>query len=177
MKKLTSPLLLIALTLQLLGCGGGGGGGGDAESGRPAEVEASVDINKIDTGDRTTATIFISNVNKDGIMLKIRTPVGLDYVTDSGYLTISGASINVDPTFNKTDATNNYLVYFFSRSIFGEENYGELSVQFQGSKAVAEGKIEVDPDINDLTVADSAEFNVADPKFSAEASAKIKVMG
>lgn len=167
---LFSALFSLISLLSFTGCSGGGG-----EYAGPALVNVDANPSAIDGGDRTTVTIRIQQVNEDGIMLKIRVPKGLDYVIDSGNLTVHGITINLDPDANKSDTTHNYLVYFLSRGLFGHDNEGAVTVQFEGTAAVETGAIEVDPDIDNLTIANSVEFDVTTPKFSAEDSQSIIV--
>lgn len=172
-EKFLVPLLLTLLVSAILtGCGGGGGGG---EFTGPALVSVDADPSSIDTGDRTTVTIEIQEVNDDGIMLKIRTPIGLSYVSDSGTLTVDGIQINLDPASNTADTSFNYLVYFLSRKLFGTENRGTVNVVFDGTAAIETGAIDVDPDIDNPTISNTTEFDVAAPKFSAEDSQTIVV--
>lgn len=168
--KTIAVLLLTSLVL-MTGCGGGGGGG----SSGPANISVSADPEKIDAGDVMTVTVPISDVNEDGIMLKIRTPVGLDYVNDSGYLEVDGTSLNLDPDFYKTDTKFNYLVYFLSRNLFGESNAGVLTVKYLGTAAVAAGTVDVDADVDNPDLSDSAQFDVTNPQFTAEGSDKVVV--
>lgn len=170
MKRVFSAIA-ISTILLLASCGGGGGGGGSG----PANVNLNVDPSKIDAGDNMTVTIDISDVADNGIVLKIRTPVGLDYVTDSGYLTVEDVPLNLDPAFYKTDTKFNYLVYFVDRNLFGDGNSGQFIVTYQGTAAVASGTVDVDTDEINPSLTESQQFKVSDPKFSAEDSQKIVV--
>lgn len=160
-----------------IGCGSGGGGGGESDPSLPAIVDVDAEPATIDTGDRLVATIYLFDVNDDGIMLKIKTPIGLTYVTDSGLLTVDSQTFDVSPTFNKTDAAAGYLVYFLPRRYFGEDNRGVLRITYTGTAAVTTGTIDVDPDLDNPDVSNSAEFSVESPNFSAEASKAIVVTG
>ncbi len=165
-------IICLCFSIILSACGGGGGGG---EFEGAALVNVSANPRAIDTGDRTNVTIDIQDVNDDGIMLKIRTPLGLTYVTDSGSLTVSNIQINIDPAASKADATHNYLVYFFRRALFGSENRGTVKVIFEGTAAVETGTIDIDPDIDNPSISNTTEFDIAAPKFSAEDSKDITV--
>lgn len=165
--RLHTPLfLIVCIVCTLTACGGGGGGGGEFTG--PAIVNVSSSATTIDTGDRVNVTVYIQEVNPDGIVLKIRTPLGLSYIVDSGSLTVNNIQLNIDPTANKADSTHNYLVYFLNRSIFGENNMGEVRVIFEGTAEIAEGEIEVDSDIDNPEISNTTEFDVTAPKFSAE---------
>lgn len=170
MKALFSAIA-ITTTLFLSACGGGGGG----SSAGPAQVHLSIDHTKIDAGDTMSIEIEISDVNDDGIMLKIRTPLGLDYVTDSGYLVVEEIPLNFDPTFYKADEQYNYLVYFITRNLFGEDNYGRFTVVFKGTAAIAAGTVDVDTDVIETATPYSKQFDIKNPLFSAEDSVKIVV--
>lgn len=169
MKGMFRPLIL-APFIFLASCGGGGGG-----SSGQAVVNVSAEPSKLDAGDITTVSIEVYDVQDGGVVLKIRTPVGLDYVNDSGFLAVDGVSLNLDPDFYKTDDTYNYLVYFLGRNLFGEDNFGLLTVNYQGTGAVAAGTIDVDADANDPSVPDSSEFSADAPNFSAQDSQKVVV--
>lgn len=167
--------LLTISFLALISCGvGGGGGGGDSFDGA-AHVSLDIDPNEIDAGDQLTATVDIHDVHEDGIMLKIRVPSGLSYIVDSTTLEVSDRIYDWDPTTRKSDSKYNYVIYFLDRDIFGDDDYGRLSVKFLGTSAVDDGKIEIDPDINNRQVTDTREFDVSDPRFSAEAEEGVTV--
>ena len=174
MKKLLFSLLCLSM---LLGCGvgGGGGGGGGNDYEDPAHVSLRVDPREIDSGDQLTVTVDVFDVNPDGIMLKIRTPKGLDYIVDSSSFEESDTSRSIDPTTRKSNADYNYVIYFLDRDLFGKDNHGKLSVKFLGTAEVKDGKVEVDPDRNNTQVIDTREFSVSDPRFSAEDSEDVKV--
>lgn len=163
--------VFIVLALFAAGCGGGGDGG----DGGPANVDISAFPEKLDAGDLTNVKITISDVNEDGIMLKIRTPLGLDYVNDTGYLKVDDVLINLDPDFYQADSKFNYLVYFLPRNYFGESNYGELTVQYQGSGAIPAGTIDVDADLDNPAVSHGKQFTVSAPNFTAVDKQKIVV--
>lgn len=169
-------ILLITIILTLSSCGVGGGGGGDDDSfDGAAKVSLDVDPNEIDSGDQLTVSVNIHDIHSDGIMLKIRVPTGLTYIVDTTTLEVSGEVFDWDPTTRKSDANYNYVVYFLDRDIFGRDDRGKLSVKFLGAGAVTDGKVEVDPDINNLQVTDTREFDVSNPRFSAEDEESVTV--
>lgn len=172
-----SLLLFLILALQLTACGVGGGGGNGDSAPSAAEVDVDADPSNIDTGDRMSVAVYLYEISDGGVMLKIKTPVGLDYVTDSGILEVDGQNIDVSPTTNKSDAAANYIVYFLPRRFFGDSNQGILHIRYSASAAIAKGSIDVDPDFNDPDVTDSKEFSIDAPNFSAEASKEIVVTG
>ncbi len=184
--KLNRPSLFSALlvTSGLLGCGGGGGGGGTTYSGA-ANVSIRATPSKIDTGSRTQVTIDISDVVESGIALKMRYPTGLKYVPSSAFLNVGEKEIDLTPTVNvdvsKDDET--YLVFYMTQAQFkrsGQDYEGEqatMTVQLEGREAVQNGKIEVDPDVDDPAEDNATEFNVDTPEFEAEDSAPIEVVG
>lgn len=174
MKLKAVKYFLGGAALIAAGCGGGGGGGGSS-SPEAAEVSVSASPSKIDSGDRTTVTVNIDSINPLGAMIKIRFPSGLAYVKNSSVLFVDGKLKDASPAFNKTADTDSYLVYFFSRSTIGENQSGRLELTLTGKSGVEDGHIEVDADVNDPNVADSKEFDAANPKFDAQDKTGIRV--
>lgn len=174
-----SRILSALISLILLGCGVGGGKGGDDSEEIAASVDVDANPSTLDTGDRMTITVYIDEVSDSGVMLKIRTPAGLSYVTDTGFLAVDDQSFDLTPTVNKGDGTYNYLIYFLSRGLFGESNQGVLTVTYNATAATGEtaAAVEVDPDFDNPDLADDAQFVIETPNFSAETSKTIKVTG
>ena len=177
MKILQLAIQIGLLSSLFLGCGvGGGGGGTDAASDIAASVEVAISPGVVDTGDRTTATVYIDNVSEDGVVIKLRFPIGIRYILGSSELQIDGDSIAVAPTTNVTDEKNGYLVYFFRKSLFGDSS-AFLELKLLATAKVTKGLVEVDADLNDTSVDDQDEFQVATPNFSAQGSDGIVVNG
>jgi len=184
MKPFTSLLSLIlsGILLPIVGCGGGGGGGDDFVG--AANVSVSSSPNRIDSGDRTQVRIELSNVHEDGIAVKVRFSSGLRYVPSSSFLMIDEREIDVSPTVNATDDTEDqtYVVFYLTQSQFrrsSQEYNGEsgtLLIQLEGRKTVIDGEIEVDPDVDDPAEDNATEFDLASPEFVSEASASITVI-
>ena len=170
MKHLIHTSLLI-LSLFLCACGGGGGGGSD----NPADLSVYSEPSTIDGGDFMTVHVQISNSIDQGIILKVRAPIGLTYLTDSSYITVDSTGIKVDPTFSKADDKYTYLVYFFRRTIFGDSNYGDLKFQYEGTGSITTGTIDVDSDVFNPNESFSSQFNVKTPNFTAQDSQKVVV--
>ena len=178
--KIFQLIILIQIGLLstlFVGCGVGGSGGGsgtDASSDLAANVEVAVSPGVVDTGDRTTATIYIDNISEDGVVIKLRFPIGVRYILGTSELQIDGDSIAVAPTTNVSDEKNSYLVYFFRKSLFGDSS-AFLELKLLATAKVAKGLVEVDADLNDISVDDQDEFLVATPNFSAQGSDGITV--
>lgn len=61
-----------------------------------------------------------------------------------------------------------------SREYNGEP--GTLIIQLEGRKAVLDGEIEVDPDVDDPDEDNQVEFDITNPEFVSEGSASIEVI-
>lgn len=178
-------LMAVALCAGALACGGGGGGSGGSDSFfGAANVDVRVSPSKIDSGDRTQVQIELSDVHENGIAVKIRFPSGLRYVPGSSFLLIDSKEIDVDPTAVQTDDAEDlsYVVTYLSQNQFrrsSQEYNGEsgtLIIQLEGRKAVVDGEVEVDPDVDDPAEDNSIEFDISNPEFVAESSASIEVL-
>lgn len=186
MKIAWSTLLTATLLSSITaGCGGGGGGGGDTTYSGAANVSIKASPSKIDTGSRTQVSIDISDVVESGIALKIRYPTGLKYVASSAFLYVGEKEIDLTPTIN-TDVTKDdetYLVFYMPQAQFkrsGQDYEGDqatMRLQLEGREAVQDGKIEVDPDVDDPAEDNASEFDVDTPEFEAEDSTSIEVVG
>jgi len=168
---------LFSLSISLFACGGGG----DSSSGDfigAADVSITVSPNQIDTGDRAQVSVDISNVHPNGIALKIRFPKTLKYVPDSAQLEVSGDKLDLAPTVNDSDNDRVYLVFYLKQNKFGTdgENSGTLTLQIEGLDTLADGKVEVDPDVDDPLISNDTEFNISDPQFTAEDEASLSVV-
>jgi hypothetical protein len=190
---LTSPftfraVLMTSLSTLLfsgpIGCGTGGGGGGGGDFVGAATVTISTSPNRIDTGDQTLVSTRISEINDRGIALKFKFPAGLRYVPNSASLDANGDEQDIDPAFQATSSreNDNYLVFFLTQSQFqpsGRDYNGEsgtLTIRLEGTSGVRDGLVEVDPDVDDPDINNSAEFDVNEPEFTAEDAASIEVM-
>lgn len=158
----------------LTGCGGGGGGG-DSFIGA-AEVRVTVSPNKIDTGDRSQVRVTIREVHENGIALKVRYPVGLEYVRDSAILQVGSSKIDSGPLNNVAPGDEVYLVFYFSPDLFKKSNEGELYFELEATSEVVDGQIEVDADVDDPDVDNDDEFDATLPEFLSESSASIAVV-
>jgi hypothetical protein len=189
MKKLFSSSMRTCMNLSLIalanlaGCGGGGGGGGESFFGA-ANVSVRATPSRIDSGDRTQVTMELSDVHENGIGVKIRFPAGLRYVQASSFLMVDEKEIDVSPTVNQTIETEEltYLVFYLSQAQFRRSSReyngepGTLIIQLEGRKAVSDGEIEVDPDVDDPDEDNQVEFDINNPEFVPEGSASIEVV-
>ncbi len=177
-----SSLLCTALLTFATACGGGGGGGDDFVG--AATVGIRLQPSTIDSGDRTQVTIDVGDVHDNGIALKIRFPNGLRYVPASAALLVDEQQTKLTPTVNALaeDENSIYLVFYLSQSLFrasGEEYNGQmgtLRLQLEGRKAVKDGKLEVDADVDDPQESNDSEFTLSSPEFAAEDEASIEVV-
>lgn len=170
----TATFFCCALAL-LSSCGGGGGGGDDFVGAGLVTVRSSPST--IDTGDRMLVTAEVSDLHENGILLKFRYPAGLDYVLDSAELLPQGTDnpSDIGPAVNAQQDGETFLVFFLQRSQFGSEERGTVSFQLEGIDRVQSGEIEVDADVNDPLVDDSAEFDPESPEFGAEDATSVSV--
>lgn len=178
MKKYLLSILSASLLtgLSLSGCGGGGGGGGGSSDDLAARVYLSVSPGVLDTGDRTTVTVLIEQVNDDGAAIKIRFPVGLKYILASSELEIDGDDRDIAPTANVSDENNSYLVYYLRKGLVGDGR-AMLSFKLLGVDKVTKGQIEVDADLDDPAIDNQDEFSIENPLFAAEDGDGVEVKG
>ncbi len=129
-------------------------------------------------------TIDIGDVNDSGIALKVRFPNGLRYVPASAALLVDQQQTKLTPTVNALAEEENsiYLVFYLSQALFrpsGEEYNGQigtLKLQLEGRKAVRDGKVEVDADVDDPQEGNDSEFTLSNPEFAAEDEASVEVI-
>lgn len=172
MKKLLTTSLL---ALMISGCGGGGG---DSDFIGAALVSLNASPTKTDPGDRTEIMLHLAEVNDNGIALKVRFPTSLAYVPASSTLEVSGEDTPIDVTPAVTVRVNalRYVVYFFKRSLFGDNNQGTLKLQLAALSDDSGAKIEVDADVDDPRISNLREFDVNNPEFEAEDSETIEIV-
>lgn len=164
--------LVFGICLALSGCGGGGGDG-FAGSGR---VDISLEPRRIDVGDRTRIVVQVSEVNRDGVLLKLHFPDALSYVGNTASLTVDGSEEVVEPDVDVIgDNQDRYIVFFFSQAEFGNNQRGTLVLELQADASVAQGKVEVDIDVDDPDINNLFEFSVDDPRFQVDDSEDIEV--
>ncbi|MCB0318232.1 MAG: hypothetical protein KDD56_05705 [Bdellovibrionales bacterium] len=174
--KLLARLRFLALGLCCifsLSCGGGGGGNGFIGA---AIVNLDASPHTVDTGDRTQISTDISEVHENGIIVKFRYPVGLTYVSDSSFLEVGSTRIDVGPSVNRGDGTYIYLVFFFDADIFRSQRQGRLTFELEARSEVLDGRVEVDPDVDDPNIDNDEEFDIDSPEFRAESDAFIEVL-
>jgi len=166
---------LIAFAVALLpACGGGGGGGGEA---LPAELSLEVSPKEIDSGDRMIVEVRVGSIDSGDIALKVRFPLGMRYVAASSKLRIGDGFINYEPTTVVAASDYRYIVYYLGADTLAPEDNGTLKFVLSGASLVEDGEIEVDADIDDLAVANSKEFKVADPRFEPQDAMSVSVRG
>lgn len=182
--KLPSLLALCVasmLAITLSSCGGGGGSE-DSFVGA-ANVTIRIQPSEIDSGDRLELSAELSNVHENGIALKFRYPEGLKYVASSAFIQIEKKEIDLTPLVNQSSSENEiYLVFYIPQSSFrrGGQPYegesGTVVLQLEGTDAISDGLVEVDPDVDDPDQPNATEFSIATPEFDAEDKAYVTVV-
>lgn len=173
MKSIIKACLCLLTISLLVACGGGGGGNSDDFAGA-ARLSLKASPTTIDSGDRLKISVEIRDVHPKGIALKIRVPVGLDYVLDSGVLSVNGDELDISPTENVISDDMLYLVFYLDAEDF-DESTGTVSIEFEGSEEIRSGQIEVDADVDDPLIDNSSEFDIDSPEFDAEDEVTIEV--
>jgi hypothetical protein len=163
---------VFGVCLAVSGCGGGGGDG-FAGSGR---VDMSLEPRRIDVGDRTRIVVQISEVNRDGVLIKLHFPDALSYVGNTASLTVDGVEGVIEPDVDVIgDNQDRYIVFFFSQADFGNNQRGTLVLELQADASVIKGRVEVDIDVDDPDINNLFEFSVDDPRFQVDDSEDIEV--
>lgn len=137
----------------------------------------------MDTGDMIRVRIALEDLNRDGVILKVRYARSLKYQRNSAF-------INTDPNNGdhsqtqrfpgaeeQTGTTDRYLVFFFDRNLYRRNK--ELVAEFD-LKAMTPDEnayVEVDLDKNDPNVPDKGEFSLNRPLFSAIDTIPITISG
>ena len=157
--------------LQLNACGGGGGGG---SSSSPAQGSVRASPSSIDSGDTTTVTVDIREVDQTFI-LKVRYPSGLSFVQSSAMMELSdtdGIFSHSPAEFNSDEST--YLIFFLNPNQFSSDGRGKLSFNLIGDETTS-GQIGIDMDVENPDVDNSFEFSVANPNFTLISDTSIRV--
>ncbi|MCC6932149.1 MAG: hypothetical protein IT292_02695 [Deltaproteobacteria bacterium] len=172
-----SLFLLLSLGLFIVGCNVGidrENNSSDSE-GDPAQAELHVSPSAIDSGDRMTIDVVISEFTTKYVALKIRLPKGLTYILDSSTLTVNGTILDAGPRNDDLAGDYRYLVYYFDEDDFLPAEQGVLTLLMEGESDVAQGKVEVDIDFDDQEFDNDSEFNASDPQFDPQVEVDIRV--
>ena len=174
--KLLSLLAVVSLIFVFqVACGTGGGSGG-LSGGGPAGINVRIEPNVLDTGDRSTVTLNIGDFRDTNIAIKFRSALGLTYVTNTAFFIIDGELVDTFPTTVVSDSSAfNYLVFYISRTTFGDRGEGVLTFELEASADIENGLVEVDIDLDDPAVNNSTEFQVTTPEFNAQDTAFVRV--
>ena len=158
--------LPVALLAFAIGCGGSSG----SDFLGAATISIRVVPSVIDTGDRVRVIITIDDVNENGIALKVRAPMQLDYVPDSSTLDTDGSDDPLPEPQMFTIDDDNYLIYYLAQSLFGDDGFrsGILVFEFEANNETEEALVEADADVDDPLISNATEFNPDNPEFSAE---------
>lgn len=185
MKSSFFASLLVLSSAFLISCDSGGSDESGPGSSGAAEVSITASPKKIDVQDRTMVRLSLADVNRNGIVVKIRFPSRLEYVAGTSYLKVDQEDRDVNPDVSVQDGSKRYLVFFFPRSYFGDvpdsededegSERGELRLELVGRERLSNGSIEVDVDVDDPTIDNSVEFSLDNTAFQAESDASIEV--
>jgi hypothetical protein len=176
--KSMAVLILASVWVSLTGCGGGGGGSDESENDQgPATVKLAVDPKKFDSGDHTEVIVTLRSFKETAVALKVRFPVALSYVQESGIIIVDDVAEERKPNVKKADTEFGYAVFYISTTKLGIDLDDTVEIVFElvGNESVEAGKIEIDVDIDDPKVENNEEFVVATPKFDPQAEADIVV--
>lgn len=175
MFKFQRLLFLAPLFVVLLACGHGGDDDDDFVA--SAIVTAKTKPSIIDTSDRTQVNIYTSQIHENGILLKVRFEKALKFVPNTSFVIVKDENMKeaVEPLYNDDDQKYTYLVFFLSRSQFGEDNSGKVVFELKGVKSQKNNVIEVDPDVDDPDISNDKEFNIKKPEFSPDSIAYVTV--
>lgn len=186
MKFSARVLIFLFSSLFIISCNSGGGDDAGPGSSGAAEVSVTTSPKTIDVQDRTMTRIRLADVNRNGIVVKIRFPSKLEYVSGTSYLKVEEEDRDVNPDVSVQDGSKRYLVFFFPRSYFGDvpdsededegSETGELRLELVGRERLSSGTIEVDVDVDDPTIPNSSEFTLDNTAFQAESDASIEVV-
>lgn len=166
-------ILVCFLALFGMSCGGGGGGGQSFVGAAIVNIDAVP--RKIDPADRSKVSVRINEAHENGVLLKVRYPEGLSYVKESAFIDYNGNKNDISPLQGEfADNRFKYLVFCFAPSDFKDRS-ARFDFELVGTSEVADGEIEVDPDVKATDTSESCIFNVEDPQFNAEDTVSIEV--
>ena len=176
-----SLVILLSMLAVACGLGGGGGGGGSDSSGVEADQLPEIYLNAyprdIDSGDRMTVDLQLDNVRSNTFVVKLRFKKSISYVYNSSFLLIDGDPVDTSPDVSTSDDTYSYLVYYMNIDQFLEHDSGQMVLQLEATANLGPTDIEADIDVDDPTIANSSEFDVTKPKFSALANDGVNIGG
>ena len=168
-------LFLLLVILATASCGGGGGGGSDPYY--PGEVSLQATPTSVDTGDRVAVKVQVVNPNTRGVVVKVRFPAELSYVTRTSFLKVDGVAARREPDKKGTSSADSkyYLVYIMPQSELGNDQFGEITLALRADTKSDSAKIEVDIDIVDPSK--SSQFELSAPEFTAQDDTDIHIAG
>jgi hypothetical protein len=177
LKHLNASATAIACVIFSFGLVACGSDGDNPFKSGTAYVSIETDPENIDVGDKTFVRVRIDDIKEDKFFLKIRFPIGLEYLERTSYIEIDGRdeSRNPDKIFVGAEDDRNYLVYFLSKEELGDEHDTTISFDLVGRGRVSSGKIEVDADLDDPSINNNEEVTAESPLFGAETEAFIQV--
>ncbi|MGI6681134.1 MAG: hypothetical protein ACOX3T_06620 [Bdellovibrionota bacterium] len=178
-KRLTFLLLFLfslATILTFSACGSSDDDD-DSEYVGSAIIDTKVRPSTIDTSDRVQVAIDIYQIHENGILLKVRFEKALQYVPNSSFITAKQDNMREEliPLFVDDDPKYTYLIFFLSRSQFGEANEGKVFFELKGIRAQKDVKLEVDPDVDDPNIPNDVEFSIHKPEFTADTVSYITI--
>lgn len=161
--------LILSLVLMINSCGGlGGGGGGGSSANYAGDIGLTLEKDYLDSGDLNRVTVEVANLNRDGVLLKIRTSKSLRYVENSAVLFPDREEKSrVSPAEESSSDQDRYLVFFLDRQDAFGDDYIALQLDVKATEGDKDAFIEIDIDNNDPNIPDSKEFKSSAPRFSA----------
>lgn len=171
MKRVQSYKAAILLVALCTACGGGGGDG----TIEPAQVKIKVTPDVIDSGERTRVRLELYSFSDSKVIVKVRYPSGLNFVTDSAAYLVDNQDVEIEPDVEAEGDSQDYLVFFVNTDELNNPDKLELLFQLRGVEDVTPSQIEVDIDLDDEDITNSEEFSVETPQFDVQESAYIQV--
>ncbi len=167
-------VLIITGCLSLSSCGTGKK---DGRFGGTAYVDVSNEPSTIDVGDATFVTVRVDDIEDDAFFLKIRFPTGLEYLLGSSFIESNGEDFPREPdrSFTNNADRKNYIVYFISKAEIDNEKNTRITFDLVGTSRVSDGRVEVDPDIDNPNIPNEREFDTQNPQLEAEADSFVRV--
>ena len=68
-----------------------------------------------------------------------------------------------------------YLVFFITKDAFGSEPSGTLTLNLRAKNVQEGGRVEMDVDLDDPSIANNREFSVSDPLFDSEQASDVRI--
>lgn len=167
MKKILC-VISIGCLIASCGVGGGGGGGGGSDANHEGDVSVDLERDNLDSGDLSRVNVEVRNLNPDGAILKFRSSRSLRYVKNSAIrFPRRDEERRITPYKDASTDNERYLVFFLYPDDAIDGDFISIQFDMKATTGDNDAFMEVDLDNNDQNVADSKEFSVDSPRFSA----------